>query len=180
MKYYFRLLWLWLTYRQRGHCPKTGPCETPLRVMPNDLDLFGHVNNGAYLTLMDLARMDLMMRSGLFNPVFKNGWYPIVASETIRFYSSLTLFQPFTITTTLVGWDDKSIFLQQDFKARNKLIATAVVNARFLAKPDQTNPSRSIPTQEFLEFIDFEGQQPELPDWITKWHKSTLLMSPAP
>src|SRR6185503_3961101 len=30
-----------------------------LRVWPNDLDLNIHVNNGRYLTLMDLGRMDL-------------------------------------------------------------------------------------------------------------------------
>ena len=31
-----------------------------MRVWPNDLDTNAHMNNGRYLTLMDLGRFDLM------------------------------------------------------------------------------------------------------------------------
>lgn len=143
-----------------------------MRVWPNDLDLFGHVNNGVYLTVMDLARMDMLLRSGQFKPIFKNGWYPVVAGETIRFYRSLKFWQAYTITTEVAGWDDKSIFLTQKFESRGELIASAVVNARFLAKPTTTAPGRSVPTPEFLEFIGESGDAPELPGWIAQWHRA--------
>lgn len=106
MKLYFRLLYLIFTQRLRSRCSVFGPCDTSLRVWPNDLDIFLHVNNGVYLTLMDLGRTDMMLRSGVFGPVRSKGWYPVVAAETIRFQRSLTLFQKFSIRTEVVGWDD--------------------------------------------------------------------------
>ena len=33
-----------------------------MRVLPNDLDLLWHMNNGRYLSLMDQGRVDLMVR----------------------------------------------------------------------------------------------------------------------
>ncbi len=91
-----------------------------MRVWPNDLDIFLHVNNGVYLTMMDLGRTDMMLRSGIFQPIRKKGWYPVVAAETIRFQRSLKLFQKFSITTEVVGWDEKSIYMQQVFHCNNR------------------------------------------------------------
>ena len=63
MKLYLRLLLLLLTQKFRDRCTLTGPATTTLRVYPNDLDIFGHVNNGVYLTYADLGRTDLMLLS---------------------------------------------------------------------------------------------------------------------
>jgi acyl-ACP thioesterase len=41
------------------------------RVLPNDLDTNLHMNNGRYLTIMDLGRTDAILRSGLFRSVIK-------------------------------------------------------------------------------------------------------------
>jgi len=112
----------------------TGPVDTHFRVLPNDLDALLHVNNGVYLTLMDLGRTDLLLRSDAFHQVRKQGWYPVLAAETIRFKRSLTLFQKFTIRTSVVGWDDRSIYLEQLFISKGELVAKAVVDARFLKK----------------------------------------------
>jgi len=92
MKYYIRLLILLMVSPFRKSVLPTGPCVTPFHVWPNDLDVFMHMNNGAYLTIMDLARTDMMMRSGLVKKAAKRRWYPVVAAETIRFKRSLKLF----------------------------------------------------------------------------------------
>lgn len=55
-----RLLWLVIRSRWAERCSTLGPCRTRLRVWPNDLDVFLHVNNGVYFSLCDLARVDLM------------------------------------------------------------------------------------------------------------------------
>ena len=41
---------------------------------------------------MDLARLDLMIRSGLWKILEANGWYPVVVAETVQFRRSLNLF----------------------------------------------------------------------------------------
>ena len=38
------------------------------RVLPGDLDVNVHLNNGRYLALMDLGRFDLLIRGGLLRP----------------------------------------------------------------------------------------------------------------
>lgn len=70
-----------------------GPARTTVRVYPNDPDIFLHVNNGVYLTYADLGRTDLMLRSNIFKLIRKQGWYPVVAAETIQFKKSLKLGQ---------------------------------------------------------------------------------------
>ena len=52
----------------------------PLRVLPTDIDIAMHVNNGMYLSLMDLGRFDLMARSGTWKAMRRRGWTPVAAA----------------------------------------------------------------------------------------------------
>jgi acyl-CoA thioesterase FadM len=103
-----------------------------LRVWPTDIDLLLHMNNGVYLSLMDLGRTDLTLRSGFYRILRKNGIYPVIASEVIRFKKSLKPFQSFEIHTDLIYWDEKYFYLQQRFFSRKELYASGIVKARFL------------------------------------------------
>ena len=172
MKLYFRLIWLILTQARRSRSSLLGPVDTPFRVLPNDLDALFHVNNGVYLTLMDLGRTDLLLRSGVFSKVRNNGWYPVLAAETIRFKRSLTLWQRFTIRTKVVGWDERSIYLEQQFIAKGKLVAKAVVDARFLAKKGGV-----VPPSELLQFLEIKTESPALEPWVAIWISSIREMS---
>jgi hypothetical protein len=60
-----RTVWLVLTARFRSRCHVLGPVRTPFRVLPTDLDVLRHMNNGVYKSLLDLARTDLMGHAGL-------------------------------------------------------------------------------------------------------------------
>ncbi len=172
MKLYFRLLYLIFTQRLRSRCSVFGPCDTTLRVWPNDLDIFFHVNNGVYLTLMDLGRTDMMLRSGVFGPVRSAGWYPVVAAETIRFQRSLTLFQKFSIRTEVVGWNEKSIYIEQVFTSKGKQIAIAALDIRFLKKVG----GKVSPADLFALLGEEHHDQPELPAWIKTWSLATEAM----
>jgi len=167
MKYIFRLLWLILTQSRRPRCEITGPCETQFRVLPNNLDVFLHVNNGVYLTIADLGRTDLLLRADVFHRIRKNGWYPVVAAETIRFRKSLKLWQRFSITTRVVAWTDKSFFLEQTFTRGDTFIARAIIDARFLSRQGGV-----VSSMEFLEFIGHETESPPLPAWIRDWSEN--------
>lgn len=149
-----------------------GPIDTQFRVWPNDLDALLHVNNGVYLTLMDLGRTDLLLRSNAYHAVRKQGWYPVLAAETIRFKKSLTLFQKFTIRTRVVGWDERSIYLEQQFLSKGKLVAKAVVDARFLKKK-----GGNVAPAELLAFLNIEHNRPDLPDWVATWVQSNRQMT---
>ncbi len=167
MKLFFRLIWLILTQSRRSRCHMLTPCETHFRVLPNDLDIFFHMNNGVYLTLMDLARTDLLLRADAFYRIKRKGWYPVIAAESIRFRRSLRLGEKFTITTRVLGWDDKSIYLDQVFSSKGKPIAHAIVDARFLARK-----GGKIMPEQLLTALEIPDPSPVLPEWISHWQQS--------
>src|SRR3954469_20908042 len=85
------------------------------RVWPNDLDIYLHMNNGRYLTVMDLGRTDLLIRWGLGGVMLgglggfrlKRRWMPVVGAATIQFRRSLSPFQRFRLHTRVLCWDEK-------------------------------------------------------------------------
>ena len=169
MNLLLRLLWQFLVGRFRPSCPPLGPCRTPFRVWPTDLDVLRHVNNGVYLSIMDLARVDLLRRAGLLRGIMAHGWYPVVTGETIQFLRSLELFDRFVIETRVLGWDDKYILLEQRFERGTETIAIALVAGRFLARAGGTVAPREI--------IAVGGQDlasPPIPDWAARWHADQL------
>ena len=62
------------------------PIEKPknaltLRVLPNDIDINFHMNNGRYLTICDLSRIDMFLRSGLAKTMLKENFSVIFSSN---------------------------------------------------------------------------------------------------
>ncbi|UXY16976.1 acyl-CoA thioesterase [Chitiniphilus purpureus] len=172
MNLYLRLLWLLLTARLRPACDLLGPCETPMRVWPNDLDIYRHMNNGRYFTLLDLARTDLMIRAGLLSRIKAAGWFPVVTMETMQFRRALTLMQKVKIVTRVLGWDAKSIFLEQHFVRSGEIVASAVIRARFLRRS-----GGSVPTAELMALAGHDEPSPPLPQWVTTWAEATAEQS---
>lgn len=173
-----RLLWLLLRSRWAGACSPLGPCVTSLRVWPNDLDVLLHVNNGIYLSLCDLARVDLMLRSDSLGVVTGRRRIFLVAAETIQFHRSLRLFERFAIETRVLGWDDKGFFVHHRFSARpaagerpdtegteaEKTVAIAVVEGRVM---DQR--SGLISPADVLAQLGIAPESPPLPQWVRQW-----------
>ena len=136
-----------------------------MRVWPNDLDINLHVNNGRYLTLMDLGRLDLLMRSGTLNVLFKRKWAPVLGAATVRFKRSMRLFEKFTLKTRVLGWDEKWVYMEHRIETAEHLAVIAIVKALFREK------GRSIPSQELAEAFGHHGASPPLPDFVEDWKK---------
>ena len=169
MNLFLRLAWQLLAGLFRAPCAPLGPCRTPFRVWPTDLDVLRHVNNGVYLSIMDLARVDLMRRSGLLRPIMARGWYPVVTGETIQFLRSLELFERFVIETRVLGWDERYVILEQRFERRGETVAIAVVAGRFLARGGGT-----VTPEQILGVTGEALQRPELPETVARWHADQL------
>ncbi|MBZ4411026.1 SDR family NAD(P)-dependent oxidoreductase [Myxococcus sp. XM-1-1-1] len=98
---------------------RVGPLEesvTRWRVLPSDLDLFGHMNNSRYLAMMDLGRMDLLVRAGLLPQVLRHRWVVPVGATSLQFRDSLRLFESYELGTRLVSWDEQWLYFQQEFR----------------------------------------------------------------
>ena len=85
MNLWLRLLWLIATAWRRPRLELPfATSSLAFRVWPHDVDTSLHMNNGRYWTLMDLGRTDLMIRSGLWRPVLKERWTPVVSAAATR------------------------------------------------------------------------------------------------
>jgi YbgC/YbaW family acyl-CoA thioester hydrolase len=165
MNHLFRLAWLLLTHRFNPRISILGPVRTAFRVWPTDLDVLMHVNNGVYLSLMDLGRVDLMLRSGMFRAVRARGWYPVVVAQTIQYRRSLKLLDRFAIETRVMMWDDKAILLAQEFvRPDGQVIATALVRGRFLS------PSGTVPMADLIAAVGNPALPTDVPAYAREWN----------
>jgi acyl-CoA thioesterase FadM len=122
------------------------------------------MNNGKYFSIMDLARLDLMIRSGFIRITRKHGWYPVIASEMIRFKQSLLPFRRFEVRTQLIGWSERYFYIKQSFVYEGEIVAIGVVRIRFLSKKGGTVNAHTI-----AETIAPGQTSPELPGYLHNW-----------
>ncbi|MDX1674503.1 MAG: acyl-CoA thioesterase [Longimicrobiales bacterium] len=162
MNLFARLLWLRMVGRLRPRSGLLGPVRTPFRVWPTDLDVLRHVNNGVYLSLLDIARTDLLIRARLAGALKERGWFPVVTAESIGFRRSLTLFQRFDVETRVLGWDDVSFYIHQGFIRDGDVIASALVAGRFLSRD-----GGSVPTAD-VAALGGVTKSPEVPGWARR------------
>lgn len=134
------------------------PCTTPFRVNPLDLDLNFHMNNGRYLTIMDLGRFDLMLKAKVFWKILMQGYYPVVSSESIRFKKSLGPFQSFDLVTTIESWDEKDFYISQKFMSKGRVYAEGYIKGRF----KQRGKKGSVSTEKLFGLMGEEYPGPKM------------------
>lgn len=133
------------------------------RTLPGDLDLNGHMNNGRYLTLMDLGRIDLCVRTGLHRTLIDNRWKPIVASTIVRFRKSLLLGDRFELVSQMLGWDQRSVYFEQRVEKGGQVHAIGVVRGVFVGPDGMIEPAR------LAKAAGHSGPSPRLPDAVSSW-----------
>ena len=129
-----RVVWTAATARRRGRVGPTEHAVLPLRVLPNDIDFAGHMNNGVYFTMADLGRIDLAIRSGWLRAQVRHRVSPVVMQETMTFRTSLQPLQAYELHSALAGWDRISVYYEQRFVVDGQVCAQALVRMRFLRK----------------------------------------------
>jgi acyl-CoA thioesterase FadM len=131
------------------------------RVLPHDLDLNIHMNNGRYLTIMDIGRIDLTAKTGLLEVMLKKKWGGVATAVNINFFRALGPFQKYELHTRLLWWDESWFYLEQKFMSKNKICAKAIVRVTF------TNKKGRIPTKETLEAVGRSfNESPEAPVYL--------------
>lgn len=83
------------------------------RVWPHDLDVSMHMNNGRYLGIMDLGRLDLIVRSGLWRAVLRNRWTPVLDAAVVRYRRELRAFRRFRLETRILCWTGATLLIEQ-------------------------------------------------------------------
>lgn len=141
-----------------------GESVTRMRVHVGDLDLYRHVNNGVYLQMMDVARINLIADLGIARELIARGWYPVVAASTVTYKRSLTLGQRFELRSRVLGWDARCAYLEQRFVRDGEQIARGIVAGRFL-----TVSGERLDPQAIVALAGQQDDSPELPDDVAAW-----------
>ncbi len=101
MNLYFRLVWTWvrawLIAKLRPRMKMQDVGRLTFRVLPNDLDINWHMNNGRYLTLLDLSMIDALTRSGFIKAVLSLGGMPMLGGSLITYRKQLKPFAKYHI-----------------------------------------------------------------------------------
>lgn len=143
----------------------TDPVTITLPVRRIDVEA-KRMNNGRYLTMMDLGRFALVVRAGYVPILAKNRWYPLVTGVMIRFRRALCVGTRYDLTTRLVCWDDRSFFLEQRFTQGGETQAEAWVKSRFMG------PRGALRSGELVRAGGLDEASPPFPDGILAWQSA--------
>jgi len=143
MNLIFRLLYVYIYSLFRARLSiGNSTSSLSLRVLPNDLDINLHMNNGRYLTICDLNRVDLFIRSGLVKSMRKRKWFPVITEHTMVYKKSLHLFERFTAELELTHWDEKFFYMTHTLSNAERVVATgtskgAIRSRTAVIRPDE-------------------------------------------
>jgi len=141
-------------------------CETTFRCRPWDLDLFLEMNNGRILTLYDLGRFDLAIRTGLAQILVRRRWGLVVAGSSIRYRKQVKIFDKVTMHSQVVGLEGRWIYVAQSMWVRGEPTSTVLLRTGVISR------GKIISIDELLDAMQVENWVPEVPAWVTAWSAS--------
>jgi len=120
----------------------------PLRVMPWDCDLNMHINNGRYLSILDLARTQLYMATGVVSLLMgRDRWGSVVVSAHIVYRRSIDIFVKYEIESRFLARTDKFLIIEHQFIVNGKPAVLCYVSVAF------TDKNGIVETDRFVDDI---------------------------
>lgn len=134
------------------------------RCWPWDIDPWMEMNNGRTLTLYDLGRIALSLRTGLAHTARTQRWGLAVAGVSVRYRRRIKAFERFDMVSRLVGWDERFFYMEQSMWkgsecANNMLLRSAVTRGA----------SGIVPVAEVAAAMALSPESPPLPEWVRAW-----------
>ena len=133
------------------------------RVLPTDCDINFHMNNGRYLSFMDLGRVHLVAQIGLLRIIVRKRWRAALGAAEINFIRAIAPFQKFDLVTRLVTWDDKWAYMEQRFEVNGVLYAHALVKGLFLDSRGRVESSAVVAE------LGYAAAPPPMPQELRIW-----------
>jgi len=171
----FRTLLILLKARRRSRVSLWESTDITLRALPTDVDILLHINNGQYFSLFDLARYDLMARSGFWSATRKAGWHPVVQAEQITFRKSVNFWTKFQIHTKIIGIDERCFYIEHRVVVDGEIYVRARVAGRFIG------PNGPVTNDDILQLAaDIGHHAPadfQVSEELQRWRAESALPS---
>jgi len=148
-----RLIYGILSARFRAKLSINEESRIPFTVWLTDIDA-SVMNHAAMMTVMEMGRIDFMVRSGFFKLARTKKWYFPSRSISVQFIRPLKLLQKAILITRIFHVDDQWIYIEQKIVRRDKLIAASIV------KSTVKKGGETVPTSEIAKILEL-GEMPK-------------------
>lgn len=148
--------------------PPLGPFDTHVsqhRCWPWDIDPWRELNNGRTLTLYDLGRIPMAIRTGFAGGVARQGWGLAVAGVSVRYRRRIRAFERFTMTSRLIGWDGRFFYMEQAMWKGGDCANHMLLRSACTAKGGRG----IVPPAEVAAALGLPAASPPLPGWVAAW-----------
>ncbi len=153
----------------QSRLPRLGPFGVHVSrhlCWPWDLDPFLELNNGRTLTLYDLGRVPLAVRTGLIAAMRRHGWAFAVAGASVRFRRRVRVFDRLTMLSRVVGWDERFIYIEQSLWRGSECCNQVLMRCAVTSGSGFVDPSR------VAEATGHTVDSPPLPRWVSAWSEA--------
>ncbi len=157
-------------YRATGRAPPSHVSRLQFRVGLGDIDVNLHMNNGRTVTVMDLGRIDLLIRTGAYREMRRRRVTGVIAAQRVRYRAALAFGDRFRLESRILGWPDEGvIFDHRVWRIRHGRETLAVTaTARFVFIPWRRRMQRLAPA-EVLTGSRWAGASPAIPEPMRAW-----------
>ena len=131
-----------------------------LIVLPQDIDPFMELNNGRYVTLLDLGRFSLGGKVNMASFLKRNNWSLTIVGTYNEYRFRLRLFQRFILKTKIIGYDEKWFYFFQKVERKGKTHMASVVKFAYTSKEGLVYP------KEVISAMGIKYDPNNLPLWI--------------
>jgi acyl-CoA thioesterase FadM len=162
----YPFLRLALAARAARRAPPLGPFAPHVSrhiCWPWDLDPWGELNNGRTLTLYDLGRIPLAIRTGLARVLRAEGWGMTVAGASVRYRRRVRAFDRLTMESRLAGWDARFLYVTQSLWRGDEAAGQVLIRAAITSAAGIVAPAR------MAERLGLAPESSPLPAWIAAW-----------
>ncbi|CAG9765554.1 unnamed protein product [Ceutorhynchus assimilis] len=137
-----------------------------------DVDIFfKHMNNARFVRDLDFARFHFYDKTGIYAEIVKAKGHVLQTASNIRYRRTIPLMRSYKITTKIVFWDEKTLFIEHQFIT----LADNFISAVVLSK--QSTIGLDVPKiMSKLNGKDVSYRPtppPELEDWLKSNEKSS-------
>ncbi len=163
MNLYLRLIWALLRGWRLPRLALGDTLERRMRVMPNDLDINGHMNNGRYLTVIDLMLVEYFVRTGFAAVLLRNGWRPMAGGSFVSYRRGLSAFENYTLRFKSDGSDASWNYMRFEFVSRGKVCAAGYMKGAAVSR------SGLVPNHQSYAALGVSMPTKALPQPVRDW-----------
>ena len=138
----------------------------PFRVWITDIDV-SVMNHAAIMTVMELGRVDFMVRTNFLKLANKNKWFFPSQAISVQYYRPLKVFHKAELITRISYVDEKWIYIEQKIVRNGKDVAACLVKST-IKKGRDTVPTTEIMTA--LNIDDFPTKKYDLIETVELEH----------